>query len=119
MAKNLKKDVGKMSNYNHVTLTGNLVKDPEIKKVGKRSKTTFQISIKRYPMPGEKECLDIFNIVSWGELAEIAGEYLKKGRKVLVDGRIQMRTYKQEDQLKWITEVVAENLKFLTPTTLI
>ncbi|MEI7941899.1 MAG: single-stranded DNA-binding protein [Candidatus Riflemargulisbacteria bacterium] len=44
----------------------------------------------------------------------MSGEYLKKGRKVLVDGRIQVRSYEVDKQRRWITEVIAENLKFLT-----
>ena len=103
-----------MSSYNHVTLVGNLVKDPDIKKVGKQSKTDFTLAVERYAGKDKEVEVDFFNVVSWGKLAEISGEYLKKGRKVLVDGRIQVRSYEVDKQRRWITEVIAENLKFLT-----
>jgi single-strand DNA-binding protein len=103
-----------MSSYNHVTLVGNLVKDPDTKKVGKQSKTDFTLAVERYAGKDKEVEVDFFNVVSWGKLAEISGEYLKKGRKVLVDGRIQVRSYEVDKQRRWITEVIAENLKFLT-----
>ncbi|MDD4527004.1 MAG: single-stranded DNA-binding protein [Candidatus Margulisbacteria bacterium] len=103
-----------MSAYNHVTLVGNLVKDPDTKKVGKKSKTDFTIAVERYAGKDKEPEVDFFNIVSWGKLAEIGGEYLKKGKKVLVDGRVQIRSYEVDKQRRWITEVIAENLKFLS-----
>ncbi len=103
-----------MSAYNHVTLVGNLVKDPETKKVGKRSKTDFTLAVERFAGKEKEAEVDFFNVVTWGKLAEIGGEYLKKGKKVLVDGRIQVRSYEVDKQRRWITEVIAENLKFLS-----
>jgi single-strand DNA-binding protein len=102
------------SSYNHVTLVGNLVKDPETKKVGKQTKTDFTIAVERYAGKDKDVEVDFFNVVSWGKLAEISAEYLKKGRKVLVDGRIQVRHYEVDKDKRWIVEVVAENLKFLS-----
>ena len=106
-----------MSTYNHVTLVGNLVKNPEIKKVGKKSKANFTIAVERYMGKDQEAAVDYFNIISWGKLAEVIGEYLQKGKKVLVDGRIQIRSYNTESEKRWITEVIAENIKFLTPQT--
>jgi len=106
-----------MAAYNHITLVGNLVKDPEVKKVGKKNKTDFTIAVDRFGGKDKDKAVDYFNVVSWGKLAEICGDYLKKGKKVLVDGRVQIRTYKQDDERKWITEVIADNLKFLTGKT--
>ena len=103
-----------MSNYNHVTLVGNLVKDPEVKVVNKRSKASFTIAVERSFGKDKVEVVDYFQIISWGKLAEICGMYLKKGKKVLVDGRIQIRAYEVDNQKKWVTEVVAENCKFLS-----
>ncbi len=106
-----------MSAYNHVTLVGNLVKDPEIKKIGKRSKTDFTIAVERYKGKDQEAEVDFFNVVSWGKLAEISGDYLKKGKKVLVDGKIQVRSYEVDGQRKWITEIIAESFKFLSVKT--
>jgi single-strand DNA-binding protein len=99
--------------YNHCTLVGTLAKDPVTKKVGRRTKTDFTIGVERYTGKDTPVEVDYFNIVTWGKLAEISGEYLKVGRKVLVDGTIQVT--RTEDG--WLTEVIAENLKFLTIPT--
>ena len=99
--------------YNHVTLIGNLTKDPETKKVGNKSKTDFTVAVERYCKPGEKPEIDHFNIVAWGNLADICHEFLRANSKVLVDGRIQIRTMNTDGERKWITEVIAENIKFL------
>jgi single-strand DNA-binding protein len=102
-----------MSTYNHVTLVGNLVKDPETKKIGKKTKSDFILAVNRYAGKDKDFEVDYFNIVSWGKLAEICHDYLKKGKKVLVDGSVQIRTYVKDEEKKWVTEIVAKNLKFL------
>ncbi|MEI7942523.1 MAG: single-stranded DNA-binding protein [Candidatus Riflemargulisbacteria bacterium] len=63
-----------MSSYNHVTLVGNLVKDPDTKKVGKQSKTDFTLAVERYAGKDKEVEVDFFNVVSWGKLAEISGQ---------------------------------------------
>jgi single-strand DNA-binding protein len=103
-----------MSGYNHITLVGNLVKDPVFKKVGKKSKADFVLSVERYQGQGKEPLYDYFNIVCWGKLAEIAGEFLKAGKKVLIDGRIQVTCKTVDLKRNWLTEVVVENLKFLS-----
>ena len=104
-----------MSGYNHVTLVGVLVTDPEIENIGKKTKAIYQIGVDRYCGKDKKSEVDFFNIVSWGKLAEITNEYLEKGKRVLVDGRIQVRSSEEDGKRRWITEVVAENIKFLSP----
>jgi single-strand DNA-binding protein len=105
----------KMSAYNHVTLVGNLTKDPEQTYVNKKCKSSFTVAVERYYGKDKESEVDYFNIITWGKLAEVASEYLVKGKKVLIDGRIQVRSYETEGVRKWITEIIAENLKFLSP----
>ena len=72
--------------------------------------------MERYAGKDKEPEVDFFNIITWGKLAEVAKEFLQKGRKVLIDGRIQVRSYEgNSGERKWITEVVAENMKFLSP----
>ncbi len=104
-----------MSTYNHVTLVGNLTKDPEQTYIGKKCKSSFSVAVERYYGKDKESEVDYFNIIAWGKLAEVASEYLVKGKKVLVDGKVQVRRYDDNGERKWITEVVAENLKFLSP----
>lgn len=106
-----------MSSYNRITLVGNLVRDPEVKKLKNQTKADFTLAVERYMGKDNKPVTDFFNVVSWGKLAEVCGSYLSKGKKVLVDGHIQIRTYMKDKERQWITEVVAENLKFLSAKT--
>ena len=105
-----------MSTYNHVTLVGILEKDPIKKMVGKKAKTTFTLGVEVYKGKNTPQEINYFDIVLWGKLAEIAGEYLRAGKKVLVDGKLSVRHYDKDntpESRRWITEVVAENIKFL------
>lgn len=64
---------------------------------------------------GEKET-DFINIVVWGKQGENCMNYLSKGKLCCVDGRLQIRSYDGQDgQKKWITEVVAQDVRFLSP----
>lgn len=103
-----------MSAYNHVTLVGNLVKDPVNTKISRKSKTDFTLAVDRYAGKNTEAEVDYFNIVTLGRLAEVCIENLKMGSKVLIDGKIQVRSYEEENQRKWITEVIAENIKFIS-----
>ena len=104
---------------NKVILIGNLGKDPEVKytpsgtAVAKFSLATNE----RYKdKAGEwQDRTEWHNIVAWQRLAEIAGEYLKKGRAVYIEGRLQTRSWedKQSGQKKYMTEIVANDLVLL------
>jgi single-strand DNA-binding protein len=104
---------------NKVILIGNLGKDPELKYTP--SGTAFaKFSLatnERYKdKAGEwQDRTEWHNIVCWQRTAEIAGEYLKKGRSVYIEGRIQTRSWddKQTGQKKYITEIVANDLVLL------
>lgn len=103
------------SNYNHVTLIGTLKEDPILSYTAKRATCKFILGVPRYAGRDNPEEIDYFNIVSTGKMAEVCGEHLKSGKKVFMDGFIQVRSYLGKDQKKkWITEVIAENLKFLS-----
>ena len=104
---------------NKVILIGNLGKDPEVKytpsgtAIAKFSLATNE----RYKdKAGEwQDRTEWHNIVAWQRLAEIAGEYLKKGRSVYIEGRIQTRSWddKTSGQKKYMTEIVANDLVLL------
>ena len=104
-----------MADYNHVMLVGRPTAAPEIKTVGDdRKRSGFTLAVNRpYKDANGKSVSDFFPVVAWGKLAEVIGEYVKKGEDILVDGRIQSRSYEQDSATKWITEIVAENFTFL------
>lgn len=102
---------------NKVILVGNLGKDPEIKYTPQGTAvakiTVATSSSYKDKTSGEwQETTEWHNVVLWQRLAEIAGEYLKKGNKVYIEGRLQTRSWddKQTGQKKYMTEVVANEL---------
>jgi single-strand DNA-binding protein len=104
---------------NRVTLIGNLGKDPEVKYTPSGTpvaKIALATNERYKDKNGEwQDRTEWHNVVLWQRLAEIAGEYLKKGGKVYVEGRLQTRSWddKQTNQKKYMTEVVANDLILL------
>jgi single-strand DNA-binding protein len=103
-------------NYNRTTLVGRLTKDPEIKNISdKTNKTNFTLAVDRpYKKEDGSYYTDFVNIIAWGKLAELGSKYLRKGMPVLVDGRLQVRNYEKNNQKRWITEIVADNVQLLS-----
>jgi len=105
-------------NLNKVMLIGNLTRDPEIKNTPSGATVaTFSIATNRVwnDQAGQKqEQVEFHNIVAWRRLAEICGQYLKKGSKIYIEGRLQTRDWAGQDGVKrYRTEVVTENMIML------
>lgn len=102
---------------NKAILIGRLTNDPEVKVINEKGTkiTRFNLAVNRTfkNEKGEYEA-DFFSIVAWEKLAENLAEYVKKGDKVLVEGRLQNRSYTtQEGMTKYVTEIIASNVTFL------
>jgi len=101
---------------NRVILIGRLTQDPELRYTGSGvAVTNFTLAVDRpfTNQQGERET-DFIRIVVWRKLAEVCANNLEKGRLVAVEGRIQVRTYEnQEGQRRQAFEVVADNVRFL------
>ena len=101
---------------NKVILIGNLGKDPEVKYTPQGTpvaKITLATNERFKGKDGNwQDRTEWHNVVLWQRLAEIAGEYLKKGGKVYIEGRLQTRSWddKTSGQKKYMTEVVANDL---------
>jgi single-strand DNA-binding protein len=108
-----------MASFNKVILVGNLTRDPEVRYTPKGSAVTdIGLAVNRNytTESGEKrEEVTFVDVVLWARLAEIAGEYLKKGRPVLIEGRLQMDTWddKQSGQKRTKMRVVGETMQLL------
>jgi single-strand DNA-binding protein len=108
-----------MKSVNKVILIGNLGKDPEVKYTPQGTpvaKITLATNERFKDKDGQwQDRTEWHNVVLWQRLAEIAGEYLKKGGKVYIEGRLQTRSWddKQSGQKKYMTEVVANDLVLL------
>ena len=102
---------------NQVTLMGNLTRDPELRNTPNgQNVTNFSIALNRsYKDSGGEwqEATDYVDIVCWGPLAERVNQYLSKGRRCLVQGRIQSRAWEQEGQKRRKVEVLANDVTFL------
>lgn len=102
---------------NKVIEIGNLTKDPE------HSTTTSGISVCKMSIAvnrnftnanGERET-DYFNIVAWRGLADNCARYLSKGKKIAVVGSLQNRSYESNGEKKYVTEIMADEIEFLSP----
>ncbi|AHF11163.1 MAG: single-stranded DNA-binding protein [Dehalobacter sp. 4CP] len=103
---------------NRVVLIGRLTKDPELRYTPNGvAVASFTLAVDRNykNSQGEKET-DFIPCVVFRQLAELCANYLAKGRLAAVDGRIQVRSYDGQDgQKRWVTEVLGENVRFLSP----
>lgn len=101
---------------NKVILMGRLTKDPEVRytQTGKVV-TQFILAVDRpfKDADGNKET-DFIPVVVWGKAAELVGNSCQKGHRLLVDGRLQIRSYEvKEGGKRWATEVIANSVEFI------
>ncbi len=107
------------ASYNKVFLLGNVTRDPEVRYTPKGSAVTdLGIAVNRqYTLDnGEKrEEVTFVDVTFWGRTAEVAGEYLKKGRSIFVEGRLQLDSWddKQSGQKRTKLKVIGEMMQML------
>lgn len=109
-----------MYSLNKVQLIGNLTRDPEVRQIPSGQMVcTIGIATNRTwkDQQGQKqEDTQFHNVVLWGRLAEIAGQYMKKGQKIYIEGRLQTRSWDNDQGVKqYRTEIVCENMIMLSP----
>jgi single-strand DNA-binding protein len=109
----------KTMDLNKVMLIGNVTRDPELRSTPSgQSVASFSLATNRVwkdPSSGErKSAAEFHNIIAWRKLAEICGQYLRKGSKIYVEGRLQTRNWQGQDGNKrYMTEVIMENMIML------
>lgn len=99
---------------NSVNIIGNVTRDLELKYTPSgKAVVNFTLAVSdRF----NKETTHFIDVVVWGKLAELCAEYLTKGKKAGVSGRLQTRTYENQSGAKVkVTEIVADEVEFLTP----
>lgn len=101
---------------NKVILLGRLTKDVETRYTQTNNSlvATFTLAVnRRFAKEGEERQTDFINIVAWGKTGEFSSKYFKKGLQVAVVGRLQNRSYEDNNgQKKYVTEVIAEEVYF-------
>lgn len=105
-------------NLNKVFLMGNLTRDPELRHTAQgTSVANFDIAVNRTYKASDgdfKREVNYFKIVVWSKQGENCAKYLSKGRPVMVEGRLQNRSYETtEGQKRTVTEIIADNVQFL------
>lgn len=103
--------------FNQAIVMGNLTRDPELRSTpGGQQVASFSVATNRTWMDasGErKEAVEYHEIVAWGKLGELAAQYLAKGRKVMVVGRLQTQSWEKDGVKRQRTEIVASDINFL------
>lgn len=101
---------------NKIILLGRLVKDPEVKYTNNgKVVAMFTLAVNRpYSSQDGKQEADFISVVVWGKSAETIGNCVTKGQRLLVEGRLQIRSYEGNDGSKrWVTEVIADRFEFI------
>lgn len=107
------------SDLNRAFLIGRLTKDPDLRYTQNGSGVcSFSIANNRtYVSGGEKkEQVSYFNCIAWGKIGEVIAEYCKKGHRIGIEGRLQQRSWDdQEGHKRHTVEIVVDNFQFLSP----
>lgn len=106
-----------MQDINRVVLIGRLTRDPELRKTQSgTSVCSFTLAVNRRQNQDGTQDADFISCVAWNKLADNIQLYQKKGNQLGIEGRINTRSYdNQQGQKVYVTEVIAENVQFLTP----
>lgn len=107
-----------MASFNKVILMGNLTRDPEVLATGaagiKVARLRIAVSERRRDRSGQIQEFPVFvDVDAWDKLAELCGQYLSKGRSILVDGRLQMDSWEKDGVKHQKLKVRASTIKFL------
>ena len=101
---------------NKVILMGRLTREPEVRytQTSNTLVASFSLAVnRRFTREGDTQTADFINIVAWGKTGEFCSKYFKKGQQVAVIGRLQTRTWEdQQGQKRYVTEVIAEETYF-------
>lgn len=101
---------------NKVVILGRLTRDPEVRYTpSQKVVCSFTLAVDRpfLNQQGQREA-DFIPVVVWGKAAELCGNSLAKGHRLLVEGRLQIRNFDAKDGTKhWVTEIIANNVEFI------
>lgn len=105
-----------MSSVNKCTIIGRLGRDPEVKFLQSSTVCNFSVATDESwtDKQGQKQQrTEWHNIVAWGKLAEICGQYLAKGRQVYIEGSLRTEEYEKDGVKKYTTKIIARDVVFL------
>ena len=100
--------------YNKVFLIGRLTRDPEYRLTPSGiAVTKFTMAMDRFRKQDGESSADFIRVVVWRKLAEICNQFLKKGRLVSIEGRLQVDSYEKDGEKRYVYDVVADNMQML------
>ncbi len=103
--------------FNKVILMGNLTRDPETRQTpGGQSVTNFSLAVNRTWRGQDgntQEAVSYIDCVAWGKTGEIIAQYMQKGRPLLVNGRLDQRSWEQDGNKRSKVEVIVEDFNFV------
>lgn len=102
---------------NKAIMVGRLAKDPDVRTTtsGKKVANITLATDRRMRDKEGKKVADFHSVILWGKLAELAEQYLTKGKQISIEGEVQNRSYEDKDGNKrFITEIVADEIEFLS-----
>jgi len=98
---------------NKAFIIGRLVRDPDFRLTPSGVQfCRFTIAVDRIPKQ-ENQTADFIRVVTWRRLAEICNQYLKKGKLIAVDGRLQIDSYEKDGEKRYSSEIVADGMQML------
>lgn len=100
---------------NKITIIGRLTRDPELKyTTNGNAVSRMTVAVDRNYKDAEgNNVVDFIPIIAWKKLAEIVAEHMKKGKLIAVHGSLQIRSYDDKGETKYIAEVIADDIRFL------
>lgn len=101
---------------NKVIIVGRLTRDPEVRYTQSgKAVASFTVAVnRRFSRSDQQNTADFIPVVAWEKLAEICGNNLTKGQRILIEGRLTIRSYEANDgQKRRVAEVIAQNMEFL------
>jgi len=102
------------NNYNKTFLIGRLTRDPEYRLTPSGiAVTKFTIAIDRFKKQDGESSADFIRVVAWRRLAEICNQFLKKGRLVSIEGRLQVDSYEKDGEKRYVYDVIADTMQML------
>ncbi len=97
--------------YSNTTIIGNLGNDPDARNSASTPITELRVATSYGS--GDKKETEWHRVITFGKTAETAAKYLHKGSKVFISGRLRTRTYEKDGQVRYITELLANEMKML------
>ena len=98
---------------NKAFIIGRLVRDPDFRLTPSGvALCRFTVAVDRIPKQ-ENQTADFIRVVTWRRLAEICNQYLKKGKLVAIDGRLQIDSYEKDGEKRYSSEIVADGMQML------